>query len=235
MNTNELATRFRQVLAEHEHGALGGIDLAEALAQAAVAALNTPDEGAVAAVINRALDDWRGEERSDVFVARAILAAYPVLTAAQADALWAELEQVRGSADPWWAEYDKAETERQQAVAVIERVRAVHFPLVNSVSALCPKPECNCGSGNYDECPTIAALDGAPAPEDVWEYGYELIEPDDRNVFEREGDFISAAFAYRAAKKRIHEERHPNVPTLQYALIRRRKAGPWEPVESEKP
>lgn len=34
MNTNELAARLRQVLVEHEHVSFGGIDLAEALAQA---------------------------------------------------------------------------------------------------------------------------------------------------------------------------------------------------------
>src|SRR5690606_30717939 len=73
-------------------------------------------------------------------------------------------------------------------------------------------------------------LSRAAASEAGWEYGYELIEPDDRNVFDREGHFISAAFAYRAAKNRIHEERHPDVPSLQYAIVRRRKAGPWEPA-----
>lgn len=78
-----------------------------------------------------------------------------------------------------------------------------------------------------------AFLDGAPEPE--WEYGYELIEPDDRNVFEREGDFISAAFAYRAAKKRIDEEHQVDLPRLQYLIVRRRKAGPWLPVEGENP
>lgn len=52
-------------------------------------------------------------------------------------------------------------------------------------------------------------------------------------MFEREGHFVSSAFAYRAAKNRIHEERHPDVPRLQYSLIRRRKAGPWLPVTEE--
>lgn len=44
MTTSSLAARFRQVFAEHGHGALGGSDLAEALAQAAVAALSAPLE-----------------------------------------------------------------------------------------------------------------------------------------------------------------------------------------------
>lgn len=66
--------------------------------------------------------------------------------------------------------------------------------------------------------------------ETEWEYGYELIEPDTRDVFERDGHYISTAFAYRAAKMRIHEERHPGVPGLQYSLIQRAKAGPWLPV-----
>ena len=45
--------------------------------------------------------------------------------------------------------------------------------------------------------------------------------------FERDGHYISTAFAYRAAKMRIREERHPGVPGLQYSLIQRTKAGPW--------
>lgn len=57
-------------------------------------------------------------------------------------------------------------TSPDAATSAIERVRAIHFPLPNSTSALPPKPECNCGSGNYDECPTIAALDGAPESEE---------------------------------------------------------------------
>lgn len=44
MNTNELATRFRKVLVEHDHGALGGISLAEALAQATVLDLTAEQE-----------------------------------------------------------------------------------------------------------------------------------------------------------------------------------------------
>ena len=133
------------------------------------------------------------------------------------------------------AALEAATRERDAAVAAIERVRDVamkhrsveqHNEMVplTDIADLIREPS----SADY-----LAALDGAPEPEDVWEYGYELIEPDDRNVFEREGDFISAAFAYRAAKKRIHEERHPDTPSLQYAIIRRIKAGPWEPVGGE--
>ena len=66
--------------------------------------------------------------------------------------------------------------------------------------------------------------------ETEWEYGYELIEPDTREVFERDGHYTSTAFAYRAAKMRIREERYPGVPDLQYSLIQRTKAGPWLPV-----
>ena len=70
------------------------------------------------------------------------------------------------------------------------------------------------------------ALEGT-LTEPEWEYGYELLEPDTRYVFERDGDFISPAFAYRAAKKRIGEEDSADVPRLQYLIVRRRKAGPW--------
>ena len=74
------------------------------------------------------------------------------------------------------------------------------------------------------------ALEGT-LTEPEWEYGYELLEPDTRDVFERDGDFISPAFAYRAAKKRIGEEDSADVPRLQYLIVRRRKAGPWLLVE----
>jgi len=76
----------------------------------------------------------------------------------------------------------------------------------------------------------IIRAERAEQGETEWEYGYELIEPDTRDVFERDGHYISTAFAYRAAKMRIHEERHPGVPGLQYSLIQRAKAGPWLPV-----
>ena len=51
-----------------------------------------------------------------------------------------------------WARAESAEE-------TIERVRALHYPLPNSASAMYPKPLCACSSGEYDECPTVAALD----------------------------------------------------------------------------
>lgn len=51
--TGKLAATFRQVLAEHENGALGGIDLAEALAQAA-AGITT--QKPLARVVTRGLE-----------------------------------------------------------------------------------------------------------------------------------------------------------------------------------
>lgn len=47
----------------------------------------------------------------------------------------------------------------EQAEMTIERVRALHYPLPNSASAMYPKPLCACSSGGHDECPTVAALD----------------------------------------------------------------------------
>lgn len=49
--TSNLANIFRKVLAEHEYGALGGTDLAEALAQAAFEARHV-DEAALAEFLN---------------------------------------------------------------------------------------------------------------------------------------------------------------------------------------
>lgn len=120
MNASSLAARFRQVLAEHEHGALGGIDLAEALAQAAVAALTTPQEGdalnRVAQVVSDALDaelpeDQRTGEPTvmDENVATALLAAFPVLgrdIAGEIEALNAEIQRLqKRNSDMSWALY----------------------------------------------------------------------------------------------------------------------------------
>lgn len=112
--------------------------------------------------------------------------------------------------------------EQGEAVAAIGRVRAA-IEEHKHWNELC--------GWDVPAIEVLAALDGAPEPE--WEYGYELIEPDDRNVFERGGSHASAASAFREAKKRIEQEVAEGVPRLQYALIRRRKTGPWLPVEGE--
>lgn len=121
MTTSSLASRFRQVLTEHEHGALGGIDLAEALAQAATVALTAPQEGELrerlAEVIWDAWDE-RDSDWSEVSaleksrwrsVANVILAAYPVLgrdIAGEIEALNAEIVRLqKQNSDMSWALY----------------------------------------------------------------------------------------------------------------------------------
>lgn len=99
--------------------------------------------------------------------------------------------------------------------------------LVHSSLADLRREISNVTSAAWDAVEATALADQG---ETEWEYGYELIEPDTRDVFERDGHYISTAFAYRAAKMRIREERHPGVPGLQYSLIQRTKAGPWLPV-----
>lgn len=37
----------------------------------------------------------------------------------------------------------------------LSRVRELHQPLANSVSALHPEPLCSCDGGNWRECPTV--------------------------------------------------------------------------------
>ena len=77
-------------------------------------------------------------------------------------------------------------------------------------------------------CPTIQALDGAPEPEDVWEYGVQYLPP---SVIA--GEPVKCG-SERAARLAVRGSSEPA------RLLRRRPkvvhpAGPWLPVEGEKP
>lgn len=83
-----------------------------------------------------------------------------------------------------------------------------------------------CGShGEYGvewPCPTVASLDGAPEPE--WEWGYRgetLIDVHPRKSRESAEGAVKDLTEYWA----LHGKK--------FELVRRRKAGPWEPVEGE--
>ena len=103
---------------------------------------------------------------------------------------------------------EKAETERDAALAAIERVRVVAFGHGKGAEDL-----------PVDRDALKAALDGAPEPGDVWEY---------------------------EVRNEVHYFRSDYTPDLEQArqwaqtdphdfIVRRRKAGPWLPVEGEKP
>lgn len=67
---------------------------------------------------------------------------------------------------------------------------------------------------------------------DEWEYGYELIEQDTRDVLARGWPFNTWEEAMRHAVGRAEEESDPDTLPLVPQVVRRRKAGPWEPVEA---
>lgn len=69
---------------------------------------------------------------------------------------------------------------------------------------------------------------GVVAEEPDWEYGYELIESDTRDVLTRGFPFDTAARAGEHASRRADEEFDPEYPPLSPEVVRRRKAGPWE-------
>lgn len=74
---------------------------------------------------------------------------------------------------------------------------------------------------------------GVVAEEPEWEYGYELIESDTRDVLTRSGAFESEEAAQHWARKGHEAESDPDYPALDVLIVRRRKAGPWVPVKQE--
>ncbi|RBO73508.1 hypothetical protein [Microbacterium sp. H6] len=75
------------------------------------------------------------------------------------------------------------------------------------------------------------SAEGVVAEEPEWEYGYELIESDTRDVLTRSGAFESFEAAQHWAQKAHKDESDPEYPPLDVLIVRRRKAGPWVPVE----
>lgn len=79
----------------------------------------------------------------------------------------------------------------------------------------------------------MRAAVGVVAEEPEWEYGYELIESDTRDVLTRSGAFESEEAAGHWAQKAHTDESDPEYPPLDVLIVRRRKAGPWVPVKQE--
>jgi hypothetical protein len=67
---------------------------------------------------------------------------------------------------------------------------------------------------------------------DEWEYGYELLEQDTRDVVTRGWPFNTWEEAMQHAVGRAEEESDPDTLPLVPQVVRRREAGPWEPVSS---
>lgn len=68
---------------------------------------------------------------------------------------------------------------------------------------------------------------GVVTEEPGWEYGYELIESDTRDVLSRGWPFDTAEQAGEDAAKRAAEEFDPEYPPLIPQVVRRSKCGPW--------
>lgn len=95
----------------------------------------------------------------------------------------------------------------------VARVRAIHQPIeVLAGADFRQARECSACGGDEPlsyPCLTIAALDGAPEPE--WEWGLRDADCGMTYVVDRPKDSAISSGRY----------------------LRRRKAGPWEPVGSE--
>lgn len=90
----------------------------------------------------------------------------------------------------------------------------------------------------YDDVPALIlrladALERASqAVTEEWEIGYQLIDPDGNSVgtgFPFPTTEEAAEFGARQAREQ--SERNPMWPTVS-RVVRRRKAGPWEPAEA---
>lgn len=63
--------------------------------------------------------------------------------------------------------------------------------------------------------------------EPEWEYGYELIESDTRDVLTRGFPFSTRAEAHEHGHKSADEEHDPEYPRLDVLVVKRTKNSPW--------
>lgn len=121
-------------------------------------------------------------------------------------------------------------TEHDAALAAVERVRAIHSPgriidvwgkSVSQADDFLVCEECTDPDHNWCPwpCPTIAALDGAAEPE--WEWA----------VSDQQFDFSPTRWLPLSGRSEAYVRELAGSHGRRVA--RRRKAGPWLPIEKE--
>lgn len=110
----------------------------------------------------------------------------------------------------------EAQRERDAALAAVERVAKIHGPS-DEFPAGCDYCE------RLTPCSTRVALDGAPEPE--WEYSVGFNDPECGWI----NDHADIHDNYEDARSDYSEPHW----LVEDRVVRRRPAGPWEPVEGE--
>lgn len=138
-----------------------------------------------------------------------------VLAASALEASDARVKELEAERDAATAAIERVTAERDSAMARIAKAWELHEPFTWSFG-YGPVQSCKwCADHGVSQevaswpCPTIQALDGAPEPE--WEYAH------------REGGKVYDEPSTPLAAAKI----------LNSQPVRRRKAGPWMPVNSE--
>lgn len=110
---------------------------------------------------------------------------------------------------------------KDAALAREAKVRELHQAREDGWCSACAETNDQTGEFQDFPCPTVAALDGAPEPE--WEYACREIDEDEPWT-----NFYKSSKELKSSLGEIAERDGEEV-------VRRRKAGPWLPVEGEKP
>lgn len=125
--------------------------------------------------------------------------------------------------DTWHLAADVWKARAEAAEAKLARVEALHFETEGvHCHSVCAHRYCKDDSEDQHRwpCPTIAAIDGAPEPE--FEYGRRYFD-EAGNPRIRVTEDVSSPDGHRADGSQY----------WNYQVVRRRKAGPWLPVEGE--
>lgn len=129
---------------------------------------------------------------------------------------------------------DKAEAERDAALAAVSDARAVclHLGCIDGdVSQPAPSYYVSVGR-NVVATEVLAALDGAPEPEAVeWEYAVGGMNPGSTEAWAHDEDVISSNFD----TARAWTDEAIASGSFSNAIVVKRRVNPWLPVEGEKP